>query len=370
MWFLNILVLVHSIISNTFANLMKFIYSFLALALIMLSGCKQDFQVTVSKYVDTPVIYGLLATHDYGNDGNTHYIRIQKGYLLKGNAYLAAGVTDSIYYPDNLSVKLISSNGFSTFTLSRVDGATVGLNKDTGIFANTPNYLYTFHQLLDSTRNYTLVVTKNGGADTLAIASTALVNNWKIYSPSNLGLSTIPFANASPATLTWSAASNAGVYDLTVRFFYREYIAATSTLSKDTFIDIPIFTSFIPTGSNNTVSYTLAASVFLSYMAEHITRDPLVYRTFNNQAGMQFKFAAGGTDLTNYFISQESQSGLTSSNALPAFTNVAGGVGLLSSREYQEVDNILLSNAGLDTLACDPTASFLNFKNSSGNICH
>jgi len=348
---------------------MKFIYSLLVVSLLILAGCKQDFQVTVSKYVDTPVIYGLLATHDQGNDGNTHYIRIQKGYLLKGNAYLAAGITDSIYYPDNLSVKLISSNGYNTYTLNRIDGATVGLNKDTGVFANTPNYLYTLHQFLDSNQSYTLLVTRNSGVDTVAVASTSLVNNWPIYSPSNLGTSTIAFSNSNPATISWGAAQNAGCYDLTIRFPYREYIAATNTLSKDTFIDIPVFTSYIPNTTANTITYTLTSSIILTYLANHLNRDPTVYREFNSITGMQFKFAAGGTALTNYFISQQSQSGLTSSNALPPFTNITGGVGLLSSREYQQINGIGLTNMGLDSLSCDPTASFLNFKNSSGNVC-
>ena len=204
----------------------------------------------------------------------------------------------------------------------------------------------------------------------MAVGNTSLVNSWPIYSPSNLGASTILFGNSNPATLSWGAASNAGVYDLTVRFYYREYITATNLLSKDTFIDIPVFTSYIPSGSNSTISYTLTASVILNYMAQHIAHDPTVYRVFNNQQGMQFKFAAGGTALTNYFIAQQSQSGLTSSNALPPFSNISGGYGLLSSREYEEVDKIFLTNAGLDTLACDPTASMLNFKNSSGNVCH
>ena len=264
-------------------------------------------------------------------------------------------------------MQLISSNGFSVYTLNRIDGATVGLNKDTGIFANTPNYLYTFHQFLDSTRNYTLLVTRNGGADTVAYANTSLVNTFTIYSPSNLGNSTIAFSNANPATITWAAAQNSGSYDLTVRFFYREYVTATNTLTKDTFIDIPVFRSYIPGTTTGNITYTFTSSIILSYMAQNIAHDPTVYREFNN---MQFNFAAGGTALTSYFVSQQAQSGLTSSNALPPYTNITNGVGLLSSREYQSVSSIFLTNEGLDSLACDPTASFLNFKNSSGNVCH
>ena len=348
---------------------MKFIYSTLIVAVIMLSGCKQDFQIAVSKYVDTPVIYGLLSINDYGSDGNTHYVRIQKGYLLKGNAYLATGIIDSIYYPDNLTVKLIPAVGPS-FTLTRVDGSTVGLNKDTGVFANTPNYLYTFHGAINANQPYTLVVTRNTG-DTVATAVDSIVSSFAIYSPSRIGPSSINFSNTQPAVLTWALAKNADVYDLTVRFFYREYSALDNSLTKDTFIDIPVFRSYIPvyTGSQN-ITYTLTSSIILTYLSNNLKADPNVYREFNYQRGMQFKFAAGGNALGSYFLAQQAQSGLTSSNALPPYTNISGGVGLLSSRIYKEIDSIVLTPVGLDTLACDPTSANLNFRNSVGRTCH
>jgi hypothetical protein len=348
---------------------MKFVYSLLVVTLLLFAGCKQDFNTTVPNYVDTPVVYGLLASRDYGSDGNTHYIRIQKGYLLQGNAYVAAGITDSIYYPDNLLVQLFPSNGVGPYNLTRIDGATVGLNKDTGIFANTPNYLYTLNRFLDSTLNYTLLVTRNNGTDTVAVANTSMVNSLIIHSPSNIGYSQIPFSNVEPAVISWAAAANAGVYDLTLTFYYYQVVTATGDSTAES-IDIPIFSSYIPTstgGANTTLTYTLPSRVILSYLASHLSNDPTVHRIFGR---MKFTFAAGGTALTNYFISQQAQSGLTSSNALPPFTNVTNGVGLLSSREYQSVDNIGLSNPSLDSLACDPSASFLNFTNSFGHTCN
>ncbi len=337
----------------------------------MFAGCKQDLNVTVPQYVDTPVIYGLLSTHDYGSNGNTHYIRIQKGYLIKGNAYLATGITDSIYYPDNLTVKLYSSNGYTVYTLNRIDGATVGLNKDTGIFANTPNYLYTFTGFLDSTKSYTLVVTKNGGADTLATATTNIVNSLKIYNPSNLGYSQVALSTVQPATATWSPGQNAGVYDLSVRFYYSEYSKSTHTDLNDTYIDIPVFTTYIPVSApgsqQSNLTYSVPSTIIFNYLAGHLANDNTIYRQFSK---MEFNFAAGGTNLTSYYNSIQSQSGLASSTALPVYTNVSGGVGLLSSREFQSVDNLYLSDAGKDSLACDPSVSFLNFLNSTGNTCH
>ena len=348
---------------------MKLIYSILAAMLLFLAGCKQDFQVTVPNYVNTPVVYGLLSQNDYGSSHNDHYIRIQKGYLLKGNAYMAAGIEDSIYYPNTLSVKLYSSNGYTSYTLNRIDGATVGLNKDTGIFANVHNYLYTFNHFLDSSQTYTLVVTQNGGADTLAMASTALVNGLSILYPNLHGDSTVSFSNipGQEEVVSWQVGNNSGVYDLTVRFFYREYVAASNTLVKDTFVDIPVFTSLIPVLNGNIATYTVPAVMITNYLSNHLTADPTLYREFGS---LQFTVAAGGTGLAAYFTSQQAQSGLTSSNALPPFTNITGGYGLLSSREYQAIGQLRLTNAGLDSLACGPATSNLRFLNRDGHVCN
>ncbi len=350
---------------------MKFVYTILIAGLFLLMGCKQDLQIATSHYKDIPVVYSLLNIKDYGNDGNTHYIRIQKGYLLKGNAYLATGIIDSIYFPNDIKVQWVSSQpGISPITLTRVDGSTVGLNQDTGIFANTPNYLYSFHSALNANQTYTLQIFKANG-DTLATAVDSIVNNFHIFSPSRIGNSTIAFSNTQPQVLTWAKAQNGSVYDLTVRFYYREYDAGTHTLTKDTYIDIPVFQSFFPPddGSSN-ITFSLTSSLILNYLANNLATDPGVYREFNYQKGMQFKFAAGGNALANYFIQQQAQNGLTSSNALPTYTNIYGGVGVLSSRNYQEVDSIVLAPNGLDSLACDPVSSKLNFLNSVGRTCN
>src|SRR5947209_3608613 len=119
---------------------MKFRTLLLAISLFaFVSGCKKDFDITAN-YKEIPIVYGLLNAQEF-----THYVRIQKGYLIDGNALIAAGVADSIYYPDVLTVKLKAQPNGSIYNLTRIDGNTVGLPKDSGIFANSPNILYTFN---------------------------------------------------------------------------------------------------------------------------------------------------------------------------------------------------------------------------------
>src|SRR5690349_20621550 len=102
----------------------KTCYSLFAILLFTISSCRQDFDIT-SKYKEVTIVYALLNAKE-----TTHYVRIQKGYLIDGNALTAAGVKDSIYYPNILTVKLTpyfngSVNG-SPFTLTRVNGPDLG----------------------------------------------------------------------------------------------------------------------------------------------------------------------------------------------------------------------------------------------------
>ena len=326
-----------------------------------LTGCKQKLDITAPNYVELPVVYGLLNQQD-----NPHYIRIEKGYLLKGSAYIGAGNIDSIYYPDVLKVTIKGSvNG--NYTLTRVNGTNIGLPKDSGIFANTPNYLYAFTGNLDPGQTYTLTITNTTSGKTVT-SGTSPIAPFIIYNP--VYGQKVSLSNSSPVPIRWATSANAGVYDLTVRLFYTEFRATDNTVYKDTFIDVPFFRSYILPSSTNFGDVELTEDGLIKYMASHITSNVPVYRTFNMLKGMQFKFIAGGNELANFMNSQFAQSGLASSNALPPYTNIIGGEGIFSSRLYVEVDSVQLSDDGLDSLACGSDSQGLHFKGSHGQTCN
>ena len=354
---------------------MKASYSIIAVLIITLfSGCKQDFDITAS-YKEIPVVYGLLNQQD-----NTHYVRIQKGYLIDGDALVAAGVSDSVYYPDVLTVKLVpytasGSQLGSSINLTRVDGNTASLPKETGAFASTPSWLYSFTGNLDPNKNYKLTVTNTSNNFSFSnkkidgVNGITLVKDFQVLVPTKAAK--INLQNISSAKVVWNAAENAGIYDLTVRFHYKEFLQADNSLLKDTFVDILLFKSlaYDYNGGASVTPFEITGDNILSFLASHITASSDVYREFNIQKGMQFKFAAGGTELAIFMNSQQAQGGLASNEALPPYTNIDGGVGLLSSRYFKQVDSVLLSNNGLDSLACSDISRALRFKNHSGAIC-
>ena len=344
-------------------------------ALLLITSCKDDLDVTAD-YKEVPVVYGLLNPQE-----TTHYIRIQKGFLTEGNALLASGIADSIYYPDVLTVKLIpyynGSQSGSPITLNRVDGDALGLPKQTGIFANTPNILYRATGNLDPNKRYKLEVTNSsngfifGTKKTENLEGITLVKDFGIIVPSKGAKLNIQ--NNSPAKAIWNTAENAGVYDLSIRFNYLEFNQADNSLRADTFVDIFLYKSYMQSyAAGQNIIAEVSADLLLNSLASKLETRNDIYREFNVNKGMVFTFSVGGTELANYIASQQAQSGLSSNEALPPYSNIipsGQSVGILSSRYIKQVDSVLLSNNGLDSLSCNPISSGLRFKNHSGLIC-
>lgn len=348
----------------------------LILMLSLAAGCKQDFDIT-SPYKEITVVYALLNAKE-----TTHYVRIQKGYQIEGDAYAGAAVGDSIYYTDSLKVQIKTMPSGPVFNLTKVDGNNVSLPKDVGFFSSTNNLLYTFNGNIDESKAYsleitnlktnkTVVIKSNDGKDNLN-RELKLVRDFATvvpFSAQKLSLRTV-----NPPNIIFYSAQNAAVYDLKVTFPYLEYNAITDVLEKDSFVEFYFYKSkFVDDiqGGNNIID-EFNGAIVMNNLRNGIPEpnNANVYRRFNTAKGMTFTIYAGGSELAKYINSQIAQgTGLATNEALPPYTNLDGAFGLFSSRYYKTIDSVLLSNDGLDTLACSPLTSGLRFKGSFGQIC-
>lgn len=342
---------------------MRLLSTYIIAALLLTTGCKQDFDIT-SEYTEIPIVYGLLNQQE-----NTHYIRIQKGFLFEGNALTAAGVADSIYYTDSLLVQLKSLPNGPAITLQKVDGNTLGLPKAPGLFANEPNWLYRANAALDAGKSYRLEVTNTNSGKTI-FAETNLVKDFTISVP--FKSQKILISSTSTPKIVFYTPANAGMYDLTLRFPYKEYDALSNTLVLDSFADIKLYKSQLTANSvgGDQIVREINGTVLLSNLSQQLEKRNDRYREFNIAKGMTLFFAMGGDELARYINAQLTQAtGISSNEAVSPYTNINGGYGIFSSRYFKQVDSILLTEAALDTLACSPLATGLRFKGSTGQIC-
>jgi hypothetical protein len=337
----------------------------LILILSLAAGCKQDFDIT-SPYKEITVVYALLNAKE-----TTHYVRIQKGYQIEGDAYAGAAVGDSIYYTDSLKVQIKTMPSGPVFNLTKVDGNNTSLPKDLGDFAANPNVLYRFNGNLDESKRYKIEIT-NTVTGKLITAELDLVREFTTvvpFSAQKLSLRTV-----SPPNVIFYSAQNAAVYDLKVTFPYLEYDASTDALLKDSFVEFYFYKSkFVDDiqGGNNIID-EFNGAIVMNNLRNGIPNpnNAGVYRRFNVAKGMKFTIFAGGVEMANYINSQIAQgSGLASNEALPPYTNLTNAYGVFSSRYFKTIDSVLLSNDGLDTLACSPLTAGLRFKGSFGQIC-
>ena len=341
----------------------------LLLLVLFISGCKQDIDLT-SDYKEVPVVYGLLNTQDA-----THYIRVQKGYLIDGDAYAAAGIPDSIYYSDSLVVRLIPYTGANAGNPIVFTKRVNTVVKDSGTFATTPHILYAYTGTLDPSKSYKLQIINTTSKDTFSSAEQtgiALVKDFQVVSPNQdlIGANVIGLSSNAPYTIRWRAADNAGIYDIKMRFPYREYDNATNTLQVDSFVEVYILKSESGIVDNTFLIASFNPLLLLNTLANNLEVRNDRYRIFKATEGIKLYFTAGGTTLAQFINAQKAQSGgLTSNEALPPYTNITDGVGIFSSRYSKTLDSIMLTNAALDTLSCHPITAPLRFRGSNGQVC-
>ncbi len=342
---------------------MKKIIAAFLLSGFLLPSCSTDFDLT-SNWKDVTIVYGLL-----DKDVNYNYIRIEKAFLDPTTSALTiAQIPDSIYY-NGLAVQLQEFNNgnlTNTIPLEQISGDTLNIAKDTGIFASSPNILFRTDYHLNPTLHYKILVTKADGQSTVA-AQTDVVNDLQLTKP--IGTQKMNFFPGSNFPVDWKSAKNGKVYDLVLRFHYKEYISSSGAFVKDTAIDWVIFRNKISNNSSggDDMGYSIASNDFYSYCNSAIPDNGDIYRVAGK---IDLLFSCGGAEFYNYYQINLAQTGITQGQALPIFTNVENGLGIFSSRAYKNILGIDIDSKTVDSLSCLSKTAHLNFLKSTGFPCH
>jgi hypothetical protein len=199
---------------NTFARMRKLLL-LVTLATVLTYSCKTDFDVT-SDWKDISIVYGLLDPTD-----TAQYIKVTKAFLdKKVSALTIAQIPDSLYYTD-ITVQLEQYQNSvlkKTIDLQKVDGNLEGYVKDTGIFANAPNYLYKTKEVMDQNSSYKLVITISDNGK-IVTSSTEIINDFLVTIPSPL--QKVNFKPGAQYHVQWTSAKDGKIYGLVIRFHYK-----------------------------------------------------------------------------------------------------------------------------------------------------
>lgn len=319
----------------------KYLLSLLTLAFFI--SCSTDFDLTTGGK-ELPVVYAV-----FNEDDAFHYVRVEQLFVSEEEAPRILAQEESEVFFDNVSVEVRKVGGAS-FILDRIDVAAEGLEREAGIFLTSPNILYRISdQQLQLQSSDSVIVNVYNEVDSLiASASANVVGASELSRPApDVKLNFTPMREFRYA---WDGDEDAKFYDLGFNFYIRE-IRNNQAVTNSYY--------WQPVSGWEQERFPLDGSGFYNFLNDVLEVDPSVIRIVDSA---DVVISSGGAALKRFIDINNLNTGITSSQVTPTYTNVDGGLGLVSSSNVSVFTGKLLSPATLDSLRNSPRVENLNFQ--------
>ena len=328
---------------------MKLFYPILFLFILLgLSNCSNEFDL-IESWKDIPVLYGLI-----NPDDAVHYIRLEKAFLdPDDSAFEVAQIADSLYYK-NASLRLEDDLGDGIYNLEMVNATELGLEREEGIFATDPNYVYRFEGVLKEINPYTLYINRGNGSPEISATFTT-IKKPKVWLSSGR---TIAFEKEIDQTEVVWATRNGQIFEIELVFNYEETLPEDSTVFYPKQIELRLAKNLFNRPSREVFREKISHAGFYQSIADKI-EEKNVKRGFKS---IDIIVYSGGEELLNYNVSGSANSGLTGYNPPDPFTNLSEGLGILSSVNKGVLNDVRLTTEGRDSLRMGQQTKHLNFK--------
>ncbi len=314
---------------------------FFALSIAIFS-CSTDFDLTTGEEERT-VVYGLLNEQDF-----EHLIRVEKMFVDEDIPPRNLAKQEIEVFHDNILVTL-TKIGEEPFSLERINLSERGSERDSGLLLTDPNYVYRVFQNdinLEAGDSVLLKVLREDS--TLAEAGTSIVGPTEVSRPNiDVPMGIVP--NRS-LRISWSDDMNAAFYDVALQFEIRERQGG----EEET-----IFLKWIVVTGLEESSYSLDGSRMYNFFAAELEEDPTITRRIER---IDIEINSGGQALKTFLDIARLNTGITSSQVQPDFSNVKNGLGLLSSRRTSIQPGYVFSQSTIDSLQSNRNTESLNFR--------
>lgn len=337
---------------------MKKTFAALSLLGVLLFGnaCSNDFDLT-AEWKDIPVVYGML---EPGKTSN--YIRVEKVFLdPKTNALTLAKIADSLYY-NNITVQLERVKLAQTIPLERVDGTQEGYVRDEGVFATAPNYLYKFQLTpgneLKGGEEVRLVINRSDNKAPVISKTTIVGPSELVESQPN---STITWEYNRKQRIAWRPGERSVIFDVTMYIHILESQPNSPNEFQKRTLEWPLARG-VQQAEPNEVRMTIEVlgEDFFKFIQSQLKDEPNnVIRRFS---GIDLEVIAGGQELLEYIRLRQANTGITSSQIVPTYSNIDGGLGLFTSRSVARRQDLTISGVSIDSLIDGIYTRNLNFR--------
>lgn len=328
-------------------------FSVLAIAFLVIS-CDNTLDI-IEPSGDIPIVYGFLSPND-----SIQLIRLERAFVDANTSALELAKDPAqLFYDENTTVILRSEGTGIEYSLDRVDGTTIGYVRDSGIFPETPNILYTILtddiDLTGEDETFTLEIQRPGDVD-LVTAQTKIVGESRIIRPIETN-PVLDFSEVSPTAFKWRTGENAKVYDLYLRANYQERIAGEDWVNKS--VLWVMATDIIDNVNQSVQEYLQDAPAFYSFISREIETDPTKIRRFVN---LDLVVNGGTAELLEYQRVANANLGITSTQDVPTFSNISAGRGIFASTYTTVMEGIRLANPSKDSIISGRFTKDLNFE--------
>lgn len=339
------------------------------------SACSEDIDV-IGDWEEIPIVYAVF-------DPPTlqHYVRLEKAFLdPETSAFEVAQRPDSLFF-DDVTVLLFSAerpNDPLTLldTMHLVNGDTLGLEREEGIFAESPNLLYRTLEDVVQGRYYELRIesARTGKTYRAAMRAVDLPTNSDavVVVPSPLSTIQWSYVPTRYTRIRFNQVDHAGVYDLFMRFNYAEYevdgngaeVPGTRELKSEVW---QLRNRIIPNISGP-IEVEVPGESFYRFVANNIEPFPENVSKERCALNMEVLLDIGGRELAAYLDQQNERADLISGvQPIEPFSNLEGGYGVFSSRIKVEDTPVELALPVHDSLRFGQFTRNLSF---SGDPCN
>jgi hypothetical protein len=304
---------------------------------------------------EVPVLWCLFDAEE-----DRHLIRLQRSFQSEdGSALLAADDPALIYYPTERAELTIEEwlNGEKQrfWFAERIDADSLGLVKEPGLFADSPNVLYRLEAELLPEATYRLVLDLDG-RKAEAEAETRLLPAFALFFPPNPAIA-LDLSDTIRYRAQWVASPGAQLFDGLFSFHYEELSSLGWEMRS---LDIPVFRGVnrLQAGGVELMQTVLFSEAFYTGLRNALAPAPPASRRF---VSLDFEVIAYGEDVYRLYLNNQAALGITALFITPLYTNVRGGLGIVSSRRRAKAEGLLLTPSTFDSLACGRFTRQLGF---------
>lgn len=325
---------------------MNFCFRFLIplVFVFSLGSCSNEIDV-IGEYQETASVYALLDPNQ-----SMQFIKINKVFINpNASATDVAKIADSLYF-DSIRPELVEIGSGRRISLQR---ANIAL-KDSGVFANAPNYLYVTTERIYSNYIYMLEMELPGSGKKIT-ASTNIVSTPNILYPVTpfQRVINIQYTQANTFLVQFITPRNGKIYDAFLYFNYTEVNKADTNIKTDKTVAWKVLRSYRSNSSKGgeIVSYRVSGMLFYDNLIGNIPENPDVFRRFRT---CEFLCYSANDELDSYIQASTPSIGIVQKQS--EYSNLSSGVGIFASRNTyylnrieltDQMKNLIVTNADL-----------------------